>query len=146
YSSCFFRADLGTGAACPLASTATENFVKAPVSPRQMSNCAGASGPARDTAREDTTMGLILALTNGDDTFNVPGPLTAGNDRINGSAGNDVIYGYGGFDELYGGGDNDTLYGGDGNDWLYGGTYVGMDFLYGEIGDDNLYGGYGADL
>jgi Ca2+-binding RTX toxin-like protein len=82
----------------------------------------------------------IVALTNGDDTFNALG----GNDTVDGNKGRDAIVGGIGNDTLSGNAGNDRLYGGAGVDVLNGGN--DEDRLSGGAGNDTLNGGLGADI
>lgn len=85
------------------------------------------------------------------DVANAPGSvtpwtwkITAGDDRIVGSAGRDTIDTGSGNDTVTGGAGNDILNGNDGHDFLDGGT--GNDKLYGGLGNDTLKASDGLDL
>lgn len=78
-------------------------------------------------------------------SFGEGGPVTAGNNTIDGGGGNDKIdCGFSGGDDVVDGGSgDDNIRGRGGNDHLLGGD--GNDFIAGDQGDDTVEGGAGDD-
>ncbi|WP_088636034.1 calcium-binding protein [Phaeobacter sp. 22II1-1F12B] len=88
-------------------------------------------GTVEDSLLLDTTNGLKVAGTRGDDV-------------IFGSAGKDILKGRKGVDDIQGGAGNDILKGGTGRDTVKGGK--GADKIQGGAGNDILEGGAGKDI